>query len=79
MTSGETLGADELASCDVLLRGKLAPPTDLLYRGADHHADFAFIASESIPTDLATDMKSRSNIGRKAHKPPQQQGGAAAA
>ena len=61
--------AASLDGCDVLLRGRLAPPVDLLYRGPARHGAFAFLSSESLDRDdLATAMKSRSNIGRKAHK-----------
>ena len=38
-------------------------------RGPARHGAFAFLSSESLDRDdLATAMKSRSNIGRKAHK-----------
>ena len=50
---------------DLLLRGVLAPPVELLYRGPDH-VRFDFMSSESVGADHA--MRGRGGIGRKAAK-----------
>ncbi|KAJ8605446.1 hypothetical protein CTAYLR_003332 [Chrysophaeum taylorii] len=52
-----------LHGADLLLRGKLSLPTNLLNRGGASTA-FPFLSCESITADLATTMRSRHNIKR---------------
>ena len=55
----------EVCEGDLLLRGVLAPPVELLYRGPDH-VRFDFLSSESVGADHS--MRGRSGIMRKAAK-----------
>ncbi|KAJ1454304.1 hypothetical protein M885DRAFT_522154 [Pelagophyceae sp. CCMP2097] len=60
------LPRETVEQCDLLLRGAMMPPTQLLYSPMDT-TSFPFLTCESLSSDLATSMKSRNNITRKVH------------
>ena len=56
----------EVCEGDLLLRGVLAPPVELLYRGPDH-VRFDFLSSGSVRVPTRS-PRGRSKIARKAAK-----------